>query len=99
MLDLQAETIKLANQFKRRCGATANDAHRRIEFPSAGIFLQCFQDSNPNCGNTAGDGYTFVYQQVENAFGIDIGARENETRAEHRARVRKAPRVSVEHGS
>src|SRR6266436_5961095 len=99
MLDLQAETIELTNQFEGRRGAANQDANRFVDSPAARIFFQSFENGDPDGRNATGNGDAFIDKQIEDAFGIDIWPGENEARAEHGASVRQAPGVGMEHRS
>src|SRR5690349_11804947 len=96
---LQTKAVKTPNQLQRRGSSANNDADGMLEFPAAGIFLQGFQRSNPDGGNAARDGYALADHQVEDAFRVNVGARQNQASTKHRASIRKAPGVGMEHGS
>src|SRR5260370_33951233 len=93
MFDLQAETVEAANELQRRGGASADDADGSVEFPAAGIFLERFEDGDPDGGNAASDGYALADHQAQHALRIDIGPGKNETRAEHGSCERNHPSI------
>src|SRR5229473_6227861 len=99
MFDLQVEAIEAADQLERRRGASTDNANGGVKFPTAGIFLQRFEDGNPDGGDTAGDGYALADHQVKNTFRIDTRTGENQASAKHGASVRQPPGVGMEHGS
>src|SRR5580693_66658 len=90
--------VQGAHEAFRWGGAPANEADGPAEFPATGIFLESSEHAEPNGGNTARDGNEFLADQVENAFGVDIGPRENQTCAGHGAGIGQAPGVGVKHG-
>src|SRR5712691_13453060 len=99
MVDLQIEAIEAADQFKRRRGATADNANGSVKFPAAGVFLEGIKHANPDRGDAASNGYALAGHQAKNGFRIDVRAGENQARAEHGAGIRQAPGVGMEHGS
>src|SRR5580704_4232357 len=90
--------VQGAHEALRRGGAPANEADGPAELPAAGIFLECSEHAEPNGGNTACDGDVLLPDQVENAFRVDIGPRENQTGAGHGAGIGQTPGVGVKHG-
>src|ERR1700674_2563020 len=98
MLDLQAETVEAADELERRRRASTDDADGCIKFPAARFFFKCFEDGNPDGGDTTSDSYAFTDHQAKHAFRIDVWAGENQARAEHGAGERQSPGVGMEHG-
>src|SRR6267143_1485183 len=99
MLDLQVEAIEPADELERRRGASTDDADGCIKFPAARVFLKRFEDSDPDGGHPARDGYAFTDHQAKHAFRIDIRTGEYQARPEHGACERQAPGVGMEHWS
>src|SRR5712664_446389 len=97
--DLEIVFIEGAHEADGRGGATDHQAYGRGKFPAAGIFLEGVEHAEPDRGDTTGDGDMFLLDEIEHAFRIDVGSREDQTRAGHDAGVRQAPGVGVKHGS
>src|SRR5260370_36071427 len=83
MLDLQVEAIEPADELERRRGASTDDADGCIEFPAARVFFKRSEDSDPDGGHTASDGYACTHHQAKHAFRNERTTREDKARADH----------------
>ena len=90
--------VECADEALGRSGASAKNANRPIEFPAAGILFEVIENTKPDGGNAAGEGHTVLLNEIEDAFAVDVGSGEDETRAGHGTGVGQAPGVGVEHG-
>ena len=99
LVDAQAEAVQPPNEFYRRSGTANQNTYGCVKLPTRGIFFKGIENGDPNRRNAAGDCHFLVDHQLQDAFGIDMGTREHETRAEHGGGIRNAPGIGVEHGS
>ena len=98
MLDVQTEAVEASHKLEGWRGSSTHDLDRRGKFPAVRIFVECFEDGDPDGWNAARDGHTFRYEQSQDTFRVHIRAREHQACAEHGARERQAPGIGVEHG-
>src|SRR5580692_10957608 len=97
MHDVQTVFVESTHQAHRWSGASAHDAHWRRKFPAPRISLQRGEYAKPNRGYAARESHVFLLDQVEDAFGVHVGTRKNEFRANHNAGVGEAPGVGMKH--
>ena len=67
------------------------------QVPLAGVRVEQLQHPEPDRRHAGRPGHLLLDEVLEQALGVEVRAREDELRAEHRREVRVAPRVRVEH--
>src|SRR6266849_3307875 len=75
--DLEIVVIECAHEADGRGGATDDQAHGRRKFPAAGIFFEGVEHAEPDRGNATGDGDMFLLNQVQHAFRVYVGSRQD----------------------
>ena len=81
----------------RRRRAAAEHALEPGEVPLAGIRVELREDAKPDRRHARRPRHLLLLERVEQALAVEVRARVDDVRADHRREVRVAPRVRVEH--
>ena len=90
--------VESAHQRLGRRGSPDQHAHRPRKFPPSSLVFECIENSEPDRRHSEHYRDALLLHQVENAFRIRKGPRQDELRPGQRGGERNPPAVHMKHG-